>query len=837
MHLGIDLGTSNSAVAGYFDGQLKLFKSSDGSDVLPSALHIDRRGHKFVGKRAYDQSVLSPENTALGFKRRMGSSSNLTFAAAGLTMSPEDCSAEILRELVRQAQVESGRSEVTAAVVTTPAAFNQMQCEATVDAAGRAGLEKVALLQEPIAAAMAAMRDVGRKSGQFLVYDLGGGTFDLALVSCVSGSISILGHEGINMLGGRDFDRAILNEIVRPWLRENFSFLPEGQPDRDLERVLRVAQLVAERAKIDLSSSPEARIFAGEDEVRARDRSGTDVYLDVPITRSQLDSLVRRDVERTIELSRKLLAETHVSSDELDRIVFIGGPTKMPLVRQMIPAQLGVPADLNVDPMTAVALGAAIFAESRDWTSAGSSRKRSRATATSSGAAQVRLDYPERSAKDKERVRVQAPGPGFEVQVDSDSGWSSGRRVIAEECAIEVPLSREGSNQFRATISVPGTSEIERIDFSIARVAATVMAIPASLTLAVKVRESAQGTKNTLHPFLRKGTSLPTASVTEFRAAHDLKPGSSESLDFEVFQVSDERVLDPELNLHVGNFSVSGSDLPEGSPIRAGDAIQFHWSMTDSGILSAKLEVPDTQQSFEGRFFVPDAGHRTYDGDEGRLFAETMLESAERDLERAEEALGASPRLAELRSHITQQRSSIAAGADPDTNRRASEEARDARQNVSRLLNSPENRKAVLANDLREIEEEYEAFDDETKPEDEAKRFSDLATSARDAIRTGTPHSLDRGAAVLDQMRQLSIQSFWRDPAHVLGMFKYASSRLHLAMDKQLHLRLVAEGLSAMKSGEIDGVRRATFALFGNQADVGGGELTDIARLASILRG
>ncbi len=229
MYLGIDLGTTNSAVAGNIDSKLRVFKAPEGTDVLPSAIYIDKRGHRLYGQRAYAQALLSPDNVALGFKRLMGTSTPMEFAASGQSMTPEECSTEILRQLVGQAYTESGSDQVTGTVITIPAAFNQMQSEATLRSAKAAGLENSALLQEPIAAAMSAMSQSKNKSGQFLVYDLGGGTFDLALVQALNGSVNIVAHEGINMLGGRDFDKSIVNSVVRPWLIENFDLPPDFQ--------------------------------------------------------------------------------------------------------------------------------------------------------------------------------------------------------------------------------------------------------------------------------------------------------------------------------------------------------------------------------------------------------------------------------------------------------------------------------------------------------------------------------------------------------------------------------------------------------------------------------
>ncbi|MGH6918649.1 MAG: Hsp70 family protein, partial [Geminicoccaceae bacterium] len=307
MYLGIDLGTTNSAIAGNSKSGLRIFKTIEGQDVLPSAIYIDKRGHRFYGKRAYDQAVLSPENTALGFKRLMGTSTPFEFAGCGLSLTSEECSAEILKQLLAQAYLESGEQSVTGAIITIPAAFNQMQSEATLRAAQAAGLERVGLLQEPVAAAMAAMMKNEKKSGQFLVYDLGGGTFDLALVQALNGEISILDHEGINMLGGRDFDKAIVNAIVRPWLLANFDVPADLQRHPSYQRVIRIAQLAVEKSKITTSTKDSEIIHAPDDEIRVQDESGADIYLEVEFTRRDLEALVVERIDETIELARKVL--------------------------------------------------------------------------------------------------------------------------------------------------------------------------------------------------------------------------------------------------------------------------------------------------------------------------------------------------------------------------------------------------------------------------------------------------------------------------------------------------------------------------------------------------
>jgi molecular chaperone DnaK len=235
-YIGIDLGTTNSAVCVYDGETPRVIKSPDQNDVTPSAIFIDKRNNKYFGKRAYDNAARNPDGAAILFKRLMGTSTPVRLPAVDLTLTPEECSAEILRVLFGYLPEEIRNAPDTGTVITVPAAFNQMQKDATMAAADMAGLGKVALMQEPVAAVMSVMRH-RKTDGMFLVYDLGGGTLDVAIAESITGRVNLLAHGGIAMCGGRDFDRLLLDNLVKPWLLNHFD-LPEdfSAPHGDLGR-------------------------------------------------------------------------------------------------------------------------------------------------------------------------------------------------------------------------------------------------------------------------------------------------------------------------------------------------------------------------------------------------------------------------------------------------------------------------------------------------------------------------------------------------------------------------------------------------------------------------
>ncbi|MFI3215317.1 MAG: Hsp70 family protein, partial [Methylococcales bacterium] len=195
-YVGIDLGTTNSAICSYDGESVRLYKSPDQNDVTPSAIFIDKRGNKYLGKRAYDSAAKNPDSAAIKFKRMMGTSTPVKLPAVNITMSPEECSAEIIKLCFGYLPEEIRNSDEIGTVITVPAAFNQMQKDATLMAAEMAGLGKVALMQEPVAAVMAVMRQK-KGDGIFLVFDLGGGTLDIAIADSIGGSVNLLAHGGV----------------------------------------------------------------------------------------------------------------------------------------------------------------------------------------------------------------------------------------------------------------------------------------------------------------------------------------------------------------------------------------------------------------------------------------------------------------------------------------------------------------------------------------------------------------------------------------------------------------------------------------------------------------
>lgn len=836
MYLGIDLGTSNSAVVGHIDGATRLFKTSDGTDVLPSVIYLDKRGHRFIGKSAYDRLLSAPQNVAQGFKRSMGTKNPISLA--GQTWTPVECSAEIIKALVGQAMTEAGNQEVEGVVITTPAAFNQMQSEDTIAAARLAGLEKVSLLQEPVAAALAAIAHSKQKDGVFLVYDLGGGTFDLALVMSTAGVVNVIAHEGINMLGGRDFDRIIFDSIVRPWLTQTFNLPADFQRSDKYSHLADVCRHAAEKAKIQLSASSTASIFATEDEVRATDEDGEEIYISIDLTREQMTDLIKDRIDDSIALCRKIITANGYKNDDISKIVPIGGPSKMPIIRDMLESGLAIKVESGLDPMTAVATGAAIFAESREWAGESSAQKSGKQREVVTGSVSLALDFKSRVASEAAKVRLKPAADmpsGHEVEILDEEGSSTGRIPIDGPLSINVNVRKNGENRFKVTVfdqqgkAVEGASR----EIVITRAEASAASVPMTYTLAVKIQHGFVGyERNKLEVLVKKGTALPAQGKQTFRTGKTLVGGEDDFIAVEFYEMADD-IDTPEHNLHIGNFRLNSRDeLERGERINRGDDFVIDWKMSDNGTLSFSVELPSLGRVIDAtNLYRSEDGGINYDGQRGAEVATTMLARVESDLDELETTLDedADPS-GDIRKRIERQHAALSTSVDADTHRSVAEEARKLRQAVALLKMSPENEGRVLDDEVAKAETSFDELRDIAQPVD-TERHDKLLVTTRRSIRE---KNYDAARRSLDEMQGIRMKVLAESPDFLIEIFRRLAEEHHLAVDEALHAQLIEAGVEAAKSGDVDRLRMIIGQMFANRVSTGA-DTAEIVELAHLL--
>jgi molecular chaperone DnaK len=824
--VGIDLGTTNSAICSYDGSETRIWKSPEQNDVTPSAIYIDRRGNKYVGKRAYDSAPHSPDNSATLFKRLMGTSTPIQLSAVDLTKSPEECSAEVLKVLFGYLPEEIRNDPETGTVITVPAAFNQMQKDATMQAASMAGLGKVAIMQEPVAAVMSVMR-ARNADGMFLIYDLGGGTLDIAIAESLGGRVNLLAHGGIAMCGGRDFDRVLVDNVVRPWLLDNFALPEDFSVNPTFKSLIRLTIWATERAKIELSAREDAVISLSETEARVRDLDGNEIYLDIPLLRDTYDKLIAERVGESIASARDSLSKAGLTPHDLERIVFVGGPTNYKPLRDKVAFELGILGSTDVNPMTAVAEGASLFAESIDWSSQNRSRKNTRGQISSGGGLALSFNYIARTPDVKAKIAVQLAGKvasGSEFQIDSvDTGWTSGRLPLKHGDTIDVTLTKTGDNTFKVFVfdSVGGPIALEQDKIVITRTAATVDAIPASHSVSIEVLEKLGG-RPVLDYLVRSGDSLPKKGKKVFKAAESLKSGASGSLNFKLWEGEIEDPITD--NRPIGVLKISGSDFDDGV-IPAGADLECDYEILDSGNIIIEVSVPCIGGTF----------HSVYSRQEGQLdytsASVLVVEKGEQTLKRLDEInkVVDNPKLDQARNKLESAVSLDPKETETEKTQEAMENVLEARRLLAQV--GKEHLKEVRQIDLDRVVSFFDEYIRQHARPSEATAFSNLARTAQ--------RSIDRNDKDfehhLDELKGRNFEILWRQDWFVVERFKSMVNSPHLFADKHRFEELSNIGAQLMRSDDIEKLRAVVVQL--SMIQIGGSPDNEMSDMANIIRG
>lgn len=796
-YVGIDLGTTNSAICLYNGDNVRVLKSPEQNDVTPSAILIDRRGNKYVGKRAYDAAPGSPDNAAMLFKRFMGSDTKFTFRASGETKTPEECSAEVLKILFGYLPEEVREDGAIGTVITIPAAFNQMQKSATVQAAQMAGIGKVALMQEPVAAVMSVMRN-RKTEGVFLVYDLGGGTLDIAIAESMGGQVNLLANGGIQMCGGRDIDRAIFDNVVKPWLVNQFELPENFVTDSRYKRLLRFSGWAVERAKIELSSREESTISLSEIEVSTRDEVGEEIYLDIPLNRKTLDELMEEIIQESVVAVRETIDKAGLTPVDIAKIVYIGGPTNYKPLRDRVSLLLGIASSTEVNPMTAVAEGAALFAESIDWGREDNSRKSSRAKKQTS-IPNISFVYVSRTADVKAKLMVQLSGmasTGFEFQIDSmDTGWSSGRMKLADGAEVMLSLSKNGENTFKFYVfnNLGQAIPMQENLVVITRTTASVDIIPASHSIGVAVRE-ANSNAQTLEWLVKSGDALPKKGQLKFQSAETLKAGSSNSLNFNLWE---GEILDPITdNRSIGSLKVRGSDFDEGI-IPAGAELICDYEILDSGAINLEVSVPCIGASFPSHrnFYSRQEGQMDFESANELIMLEK--EGLGQRINAIEEKGIADDRIQILKKKLAQV-DKLMVDSDVEKTQEAQERILETKKLLSQVRREhlQEIRHMELDACANFFEQNLRAY---ARPA-EVESFIALKKTAQRYIDKNSPAFED----ALSEMKGNNFAILWRQDWFVLHLFKDAMKNPHKYSDRAKYNLLMERGQQCLRNDETE---------------------------------
>ncbi|MCX6694813.1 MAG: molecular chaperone DnaK, partial [Candidatus Altiarchaeota archaeon] len=352
--IGIDLGTSNSAAAAMMGGRPTIIPSTEGTTLggkaFPSYVAFTKDGQRLVGEPARRQAASNPERTIMAIKRKMGTDYRITID--NKTYTPQEISAMILQKIKEDAEAFLG-DKVTEAVITVPAYFNDNQRTATKDAGKIAGLEVKRIINEPTAAALAYGLDKEGKEMKIAVLDLGGGTFDVTIMEMGQSVFEVISTSGDTQLGGTDMDSHLVDYIVEEFRKQ------EGADLRKDKKAMQRVRDAAEKAKIELSSTTSTSINLPYITIN---QSSEPLHLDLNLTRAKLEELIDDILKRLIHPMQQALDDSKLSKNQIDKIILVGGPTRMPIVRETFKRFFGKEPEGGIDPIECFAMGAAIQA-------------------------------------------------------------------------------------------------------------------------------------------------------------------------------------------------------------------------------------------------------------------------------------------------------------------------------------------------------------------------------------------------------------------------------------------------------------------------------------------
>lgn len=603
---GVDLGTTNSAIARIENGKPTIKKSDTLKDTIPSCVSINKKKDILVGDPAFNVlkndkirglKTLKKENTNsyIEFKRTMGTESRYYSSNMEKDFSSEELSAEVLMKLKSFITDETVKS----IVITVPAKFTMVQKDATVKAGKLAGFQHIELLQEPIAASMAYGLDATNKDGIWLVYDFGGGTFDAALIKVEDGIMKVVDTEGDNWLGGKNLDEAIVDELILPYIENNFSLNETLSNSVQKEIIRNSVKYFAEECKIQMSFKDSHNILTDLGDLPLEDEEGEELTLDIDVTEAKLEKVFAPIFQKSIDICKDLLKRNNLKGSQLTTLLLVGGPTYSPILRKMLKEQITENINTSIDPMTSVATGAALFAstisvseevieQSRDTTKLQLEIKHEATTVEKEEMVNIKI------LKDKTEGNI--PEKVFADVIRGDKAWSSGKKQISEKATlVDVQLNIGASNTFEVILydEQGNKMDCQPNTFNILQgINPGQATLPYHIALEITDRIQNKDLLTAIKG-LEKNQTLPATGVTTgLKTQKDIRPGMpSDEIIIPIYQGDYHAEGTTAIHsTHINDVRISGEDLP--SLLPAGSDVEITIKVDRSEQMTISIFFP-----------------------------------------------------------------------------------------------------------------------------------------------------------------------------------------------------------------------------------------------------
>jgi molecular chaperone DnaK len=611
VNFGIDLGTTNSLIAKYDGNKVHVFKNPIGQKETLASVVAYRGDRILIGDKARDYLTKDPVNVFGNFKRKMGTDEKYYVVNIDDNITPIQLSSLVLKELKTFLR---GEEIPEAAIITIPAFFDTMQSNATLKAGLEAGFTQIFLLQEPIAASLAFFNETGeeiKKDGYWLVYDFGGGTFDVALVQSTEQELKVIDHAGNNFLGGADLDFAIIEKIIVPAIAEQTGIENFEEELRvkygKYEKLYYEIMYYAEEAKKELSVSNGTVI---EFSATLND---TLYEFSIPVSRTKAEEVFLPIINETIHLLKRVMENNRLSAEDVNKIILVGGSTFVPQVREQLVLQTDIPLNTSLDPTTAIASGAAYYAANKYYEAPDEQEQPCAEEIGSEILANVDFALPKlkidtsysKSSRDKEEVLLIMCDGEYENKLyritRSDGGFDTGFVPLRAKKTEFLSLLPSVNNLFSFVVFDKEHEEIKGYAREISIVQGKYIIDGQLLPHDICVEVDDVENKTTrMEPVFEKNSLLPQKRTLYREISKTLKKGSAESIIINIME--GEKNARPSSNLPIACIQITGKDLK--TDLVKGSDIEIQLHITDSRVLNTSVFLVMTQQEFTDVFSI-----------------------------------------------------------------------------------------------------------------------------------------------------------------------------------------------------------------------------------------
>ena len=813
---GIDLGTTNSTVAVLNETEPQVIPNKNGASFTPSAVYIDKRGQLHVGQEAKQRVEMDSDNAKAEFKLLMGQGERCkqVFARSGRELLPEELSAEVLKSLKADVRQNTGE-DIQSVVITVPAAFEVDQCDATRKAAELSGFTQSPLLQEPVAAALAyGFQDVS-DNVFWMIYDFGGGTFDAAVIQVRDGIIQVTNHAGDNYLGGQRIDWDIVEKRLIPKLVEKYNLPDFRRGNSKWKGAMAKLKGAAEKAKIEVCRKKESVNVWVED--LCEDETGQTVDFECEFNPDELQEIISPYVTKSLNLCKQAMEEGGLSSGNIEKILMIGGTTLMPWLRDRVQEELGIKLEFSIDPITAVARGAGIFA--------GTQKLKDTAIEVPAGSFKVELEYEPMGSDTDPPVGGRVIHPdntsmeGYTIEfVENKSQWRSGKTTLTKEGVFMTEVHADKGRKCEFILELCDTSGTklntvpERFSYTVGMV---ITNPPITHNLGVAMAN------NQPDFFFEKGTPLPARIRKIHHTAFTVRKGQEGDLiRIPVIEGEDKRRADR--NDLLGCLEIQADNLKRDIP--AGSDVEITIYMDESRILTTKAYIPILDEEFEEVInFQKETESiaeltKSFEREKKRLYEVRKKANSTNSLKAQEavakieneDALGSVQSLLEA--------SEGDACAAPEFHNQLTD-LKMAIDEVENALEWP----ALLA----QIEERLKwakQIVDQHGDSAEKEKFRSLENETQKAIDSGDSDVLRRYD---EELNTLGYQVLTRQDGFWVGLFQNLAKDKSSMKDGHQAEQLFSQGRNAINGGDIEGLKAVVRQLIGllppgKQPEVGG---------------